>query len=100
MAGLQLSVEACYASVQKSRKVTSLEYCYLLDRTASGMDNAAAKKNNWTRNPYFLEEKVNQRTSSTFAIIRNDPTANDREMSRWQPLLMFVLNELDPAAKQ
>ena len=99
MAGIKVSVAACYASVLKTRKVKSLEYCYLLDSAASSLDAAFAEKNNWPKYPFFLKKKVLQRTSSTFAIIRDDPASNDHEISRWQPLMILVLNEIDARAK-
>lgn len=100
MAGMQISVEACYASVRKSRKISSLEYCYLLDSMASGMDKAASEQNHWPEMPYFFPEKVTQRTASIFSEIRNDPAANEREITRWRPLLIFVFSELEAIGKQ
>jgi hypothetical protein len=100
MAGIRISVEACYASVTKSRKIVALEYCYLLDSVASGMDKAGSEQFSLPKQPFFLPENVARRTTSAFNGIRSDPTANEREITRWHLLILFVLSELDGIGKQ
>jgi hypothetical protein len=94
MAGLKVSVDACYVQARKTPKESTIEYCYLLDQLACSVDEAATKKMNIPQQSYWYCTTAFARTAAAMTLIQADPQSRSWTLQRWAAAKTIAFGEL------
>jgi hypothetical protein len=94
MAGLKVSIDACYVQARKTPKESTIEYCYLLDQLACSVDETATKKMNISQENYWYCTTALARTMAAMTLIQADPQARSWTLQRWVAAKAIAFGEL------
>ena len=94
MAGIKSSVEACYSVAAQRRKISAVEYCFLLDQLASSVDATVTRSLNVSQDDFWKEQNATRRSTTALELLQVDRNAGGRLIAAWQRAKTSALVEL------